>query len=213
MTFFAPIFSTLVIMSLACFTVIAVKKKISLELNYCVAKMSKLQVEHKKQTKKLFALNPYAKTLRASRKAAQAAVRLAPPPFKPAAVAALNTIKLKQKALRALQKAILMKAYASSAHSFGKMSAKLYITKKFQKGLEVKPYPKNSDSPSYKLKSNYTELKTIKYTKGFDVLFFLPSSIKILFYDKPYYKIFECGSTLNVKESAPWKTKLILGKW
>lgn len=212
MTFFAPLFSTLVIMSLASLAVVAVKKKLTLELNFCVTQMTQLQISHKKQTKKLLALNPYAKTLRGARRSADIAVKLAPPQFKPAALIALNIVKLKQKALKALQKSILIQAYATSTHSYFKMTSKGYIAFRRPKGLVVESYPKNSDSPSYKLRDNYTELKSVKYTKAFDVLSFLPPSFKTLFFKKPYYKLFKCGSTLNVKGRLPWKTKLILDK-
>lgn len=211
-TFFAPLFSILILFSLACFAVIGVKKKLTLELNFCVKEMSNLQVTHKKQTKELLALNPFAKSLRVARKAAEAAVKVAPPHLKLGAIAARNAVKSKQKALRAMQKVILMRAFAKSTQFFFKMASQGYIPKKFQKGLAVEPFPKKSDSPSYKLKTNYIEKKSVNFVKIIDALSFLPTSFKKIFFNRPYFKKFKCGSTLSVKDNKPWKTKLILGK-
>ncbi|MGH1468534.1 MAG: hypothetical protein ACRBBP_06605 [Bdellovibrionales bacterium] len=202
-------FSCLTILFLSLLFVLGVKKNISSELKFCVTQLTNFQHSHRKLTKSLFAKNSYAKTLRISRASAEVSYAAAPPPAKPAAWATLQAVKALQKALVVYQKSLLSLARVKSYEMSGRMFQKGFIPTTPPKGLVVESYPKNSDSPSYRLQINYQEKKRTVFTKMINATKGFPSLLKALIKFNNYSKL-NCGATIQEKGGAPSSIKLIL---
>ena len=212
MTLFTPLVSLLLVTFFSALIFIGLRKSMLMELKTCVREVTWIQVEHRKLTKKLLSLNPLAKKLRIERRSAELAYQSALPPLKPAAYAALQAVKIKQKLFRIKQRFLIKKAFLLSFKSNLKFIENGFTPKRLAKGLEVKKVQKYSDSPDYRLKNKYKKRKRIKYTKRFYLFRFLPSNTLQFLDLRSKYKTLKCGSTMLKKGGEPWRTKLILDK-
>ncbi len=210
-------FSFLTLVFLSLLFVLGVKKNISSEIQFCVEKLTNFQSKHRQITKDLLNTNFEAKVLRASRKAAEVAVAVAPlPPAKAAAKAALEAIKMAQKILVTYQQYLINKARFISVKFKGEMFMNRFYTKNLSTELIVEAYPDKSDSPSYRLQDDYSNKKSIRFYKYIDLTKNFPLLLKNLPLSQisPYF--FTCGATLSKKQEKkgeiPSDIKLILGK-
>lgn len=210
-------FTFLTIMFLSLLFVLGVKKNISSDLQFCIGKTTEFQRAHRKITNDLLRLNLEAAFLRASRKAAEVAVLVAPlPPAKAAAKAALELVKFAQKTFVVYQQYLLNKARFVAIKFQGEMFLKKFYSESLATSLVVEPYPENSDSPSYRLKDKYQSKKSVRFHKYIDVTKGFPRILKSLPLAKPTPHLLKCGATLSVEESKkggrPSDIKLILDK-
>ncbi len=202
-------FSFLTILFLSLFFVLGVKKNISKELKLCTTQLTKLQHSHRILTKTLFSKNSQASRLRASRQTAEIAYQTASIYNKPMALAALNSIKALQKTLFISQKNILYQGIKNSYTVSTKLFKNGYLSKTPPQGLLVKSYPKNSDSPSYRLEKNYENRKKIIFYKKINIIKGFTNLLKKNINFNTNFN-FKCGSTLIIKGGLPWDIKLIL---
>lgn len=189
------------------------KKNLNLEMNFCIKQMKELQRKDRSLTKALISLNPLALSLRFQRKTAEAAYIAAPPPYKPAAWARLQQVKLMQKAFRAKQLSLLQTAKFHQIKIKSQMLLKAYRPIKLKNSLVLKKTPKKSDSPSYKLQKNYSEKKKVLYQKLKHPLSLNSKTLSKWLKVQPQIVKLKCGSTLSQKNGKPWKIKYILGKF
>lgn len=177
----------------------------------CLRSTKDSQKPLKSGMKKIMALNKQAKRLRIQRKKALARLRLAQttlPADYPAAKAYLMKITLKQTLLRAKQKFILTtaKALARTRQFYWsqriKRNKKSRVFKITKPQLAITPYPKDSLSPSYKLKTNFESQQAIKAHLNSSVLNLLgPLNFQWIrkYLEFPKQLKINCASTL-IKE-------------
>ncbi len=201
--------SCLTVLFLSMLFVLGVKKNISSEINLCVTQLTDFQHSHRKLTKSLLSKNPYAASLRVSRKLAEASYAAAPPPAKPAAWAALQAVKALQKALVVSQKLLLSTATVQSYNTSATLFAKGFIPKTRPGGLIVESFPKNSDSPSYRLQKNYQKKKRTVFTKIINSTKGFPTLLEEFIPLNKYFSL-TCGATIEEKGGSPSSIKLIL---
>ncbi len=202
-------FSFLTMIFLSLLFILGVKKNISKELKFCITELTELQHSHRKLTKALFLKNNTAFTLRASRKALEITYKLAPAYAKAAALAALNSVKVLQKTLVTYQKNILYQATLDSYKRSRKLFKNGYLSTSPPQGLLVKAYPKNSDSPSYRLQKDYQNKKKTIFYKRINITKILPTLLKKNLNFNTNFN-FKCGSTLTIQGGLPSNIKLIL---
>lgn len=159
------VFLTLTFSTLA---VLIVKKKLDLELKNCLNHSILTNQKRRQSIQQLFAQNNKAKALRIKRQIAEKAYRTAPTPStRAAALAVLQSVKGLQKILRTYQKAIISKMKFENHKTKVTFLKNGYQTLNFTNSTLVKPYPQKSDSPSYKMKQNFTHLSKVKIRKQF----------------------------------------------
>lgn len=213
MSYLILIYSLLILFCLSLFGIMMIQKNINTELAFCLEKTSQLQSKHKKISQRLLDLNSQALNLRIQRKSAEVAVKAAPFYAKAAAKAYLEGVKILQAGLRLVQNSLLRQAQALSLKTHSELSLKGFYAQNFQYSLQVEAYPKKSDSPSYRLKKNYENLKAIEVKKVVNVFKKMPRVIQKLFKFSRRRFTLHCGAQIKQKGGKPSEIKILMGKF
>lgn len=146
----------------------------------CLLQSQAIQTSHQNHTQALMSLNHVAKLLRLERKAAERALKSSSTPHQ-ASVATiwLAKVKAKQNLFVARQNKILNSSRATSKKWVNRTRAKGYVISGHPKKLYLKPYPKNSASPSYRRESSYSKKKIVTLSKQakLEIPFFFKSQL------------------------------------
>lgn len=209
-TFFYPI---LFFITLSLLGIYGIRQNLNRNLSFCVKETNTLQSKHKKITLRLLKLNKVAKQLRIQRKLAQAAFIAAPPLAKAQAKAYLEFVKVSQRVFRAGQQALFLRALVASTTHSSQLVSKGFLSKNINFDLQLEAYPKKSDSPSYRLKSNYIENKKIYFFKYINFFKNFPPLLLKIFKQKPRIYQVQCGSVILKKGGKPSEIKIIQGRY
>jgi hypothetical protein len=204
------LFTLLTILLGSSMTIMSVKKNLNKNLKECVSTTTDFNIKRRTSLKRLFSLNSKAKMLRTQRKTTELVYMASPPQTKAAAYAALQYVKMAQKAFRAVQQTIIysLKIQIVSLR-FQVLSKKYSVTTLSQKSL-VDSYPRNSDSPSYKPASDFSSSSKVLIRKSFTLNKNFPAYFKSLLNSKK--GLIECGSNMIIKNNKEIQLKLLGGR-
>jgi len=186
------------------------KIELNQELKSCVEFSTEFNRKRRDQISKLISLNPKAKSLRQKRKTAEHIYKTAPPQAKPAALAALQSVKLAQKIFQTHQLKILNQIKLTSKRVKFMSKRKRYQIIKGPYSNMLKSTPKNSDSPDYKPVWGFPMQTMFAIQKKFLINTKLP-----MFFQKQLSTRkgeIQCGSNIIITQNEKLELRLIGGK-
>lgn len=214
MHFILMMFSFLITLFFSLYAILGIEIKLNSNLKTCIEKTNSWERSHKNLTQSLLNLNSRAYMLRLNRQAAEAGVKSAPPPAKPAAVAHLNFVKFLQFSFVQYQNTFFVRAQIEAIKKQQELIFEGFFPKKSSFTLHVESYPKNSDSPSYRLKQDFEELNKVLFTKRLDLIAGFPTPLKRLLKKSALLHTINCGGIITKKgEEELSDIKLILDKF
>jgi len=191
-------------------TIINVKNTLNKNLNYCISTTSDFNLKRRAALDKLFAQNSKARALRKKREIAEQAYRIAPAQAKAFAYAALQAVKLSQKILRIYQQKIIYTLKLLLTKFKVEAIANKYSVLKLSNRSLIQSYPKDSDSPSYRVVTNFSKISKVLIRKKFNLNKGFPIFFKNLLNSKKGQ--IECGSNMNTSVNQKIQLKLLGGK-
>lgn len=204
------IFTLVLVLMGASITTLNIKKKLNHELKSCISLTTKFNHKRKTLLNHLFSLNSKAKKLRDMREVTERAYQAAPPQAKAAAYAALQIVKTSQKIFSTYQQKILFQVHSQSYIFTLETLKNKFRTVTKPKASLTKPYPKGSDSPSYRTVEDFSDTSKVFIIKNFSLNKNLPIFFQKLTKNKKGF--IECGSNMIFSENKGVNVKLLGGR-